>query len=237
MKKGFTLAEIMIVLVVIGILTGILVPAAINSMPNENVMKFKKAHNTLYRVINELVNSDKYFLDGDLGIRIDGTLNDGTRDEDSTYFCEAFADVLSYKAKTCQKRGDYFAPKHGDNFGYEAGQADRICINITGGMGMDIITSDGIEYYFPGGSIELGYNKYYIGGTEVESRVALPERIGIPARSPQIICIDVDGTHPDSKWNECVNECPFGYWLQADGKIYPDTRAEEWLEKSIQDKE
>ena len=41
MKKGFTLAEIMIALVVIGVITSILLPVAFNNVPNENVMKFK----------------------------------------------------------------------------------------------------------------------------------------------------------------------------------------------------
>ena len=43
MKKGFTLAEIMIALVVIGVITSILLPVAFNNVPNENVMKFKKS--------------------------------------------------------------------------------------------------------------------------------------------------------------------------------------------------
>ena len=100
--KGFTLAEIMIVLTVIGILTGILMPIAIQSAPDENVMKFKKAHNTLTTTIREMVNSDKYHLDGDLGFKPDGTLIDGTHDGDYTYFCETFADILSsVKKKNC----------------------------------------------------------------------------------------------------------------------------------------
>ena len=71
-RIAFTLAEIMIVLAVIGVLTAVLLPVAINSTPNENVMKFKKAHNTLLTTVRELVNSDKYYLDGDLGTRADG---------------------------------------------------------------------------------------------------------------------------------------------------------------------
>ena len=59
MKKGFTLAEILIVLSVIAIITAILLPSARNAMPNEDIMKFKKAHNTLYTAIRELVTSDK----------------------------------------------------------------------------------------------------------------------------------------------------------------------------------
>ena len=66
-KLAFTLAEILIVLVVIGVITAILLPVAIQSSPDENVMKFKKGNATLGKVISELVNNDKYYADGDLG--------------------------------------------------------------------------------------------------------------------------------------------------------------------------
>ena len=102
-KKAFTLAEIMIVLVVIGILTAILLPAGLQSAPNENIMKFKKANTTLYRVINELVSSDKYYKDGDLGIKPNGDLIDGSHDGDYTYFCSTIADILSTKSVNCSK--------------------------------------------------------------------------------------------------------------------------------------
>ena len=69
MKKAFTLAEIMIVLTIIGVLTAILLPIANHSRPDEAVMKFKKADTTLKNVIRELVNSDKYYLNGDLAKR------------------------------------------------------------------------------------------------------------------------------------------------------------------------
>ena len=106
MKKGFTLAEIMIVLVVIGILTGILVPAAMNSMPNENVMKFKKAHNTLYKVINELVTSDKYYCNGDLGLKADCETGLPNGTETASYFCQTIADLMSTKEVTCYDYGE-----------------------------------------------------------------------------------------------------------------------------------
>ena len=105
MKKAFTLAEIMIVLTIIGILTAILLPIAINSAPDENVMKFKKGNNTLGTVIRELVNSDKYYLNGDLGTKADGTVLDGYSDElYRTYFCQSFADVVSAKSVNCSSK-------------------------------------------------------------------------------------------------------------------------------------
>ena len=94
--KGFTLAEVMIVLTVIGVLTAILLPVARQSMPDENLMKFKKAHNTLGTVIRELVTSNKYYKDGDLGVMPDGILVNN-----ATYFCETIADILNVKTVNC----------------------------------------------------------------------------------------------------------------------------------------
>ena len=100
-KSAFTLAEIMIVLTVIGILTGILMPIAFHSAPDEDVMKFKKAHNTFTTAIRELVNSDKYYLDGDLGVRPDGTLIDGSHSGDKSYFCNTIADLVNANKSDC----------------------------------------------------------------------------------------------------------------------------------------
>ena len=103
MKKAFTLAEVMITLTVIGIITAVIIPVAINSKPNESVMKFKKAHNTLYQVISMMIKSDKYYLDGDLGFRADGVQIGGGfigNDYSTTglYFCNTFADLVSAKS-------------------------------------------------------------------------------------------------------------------------------------------
>ena len=87
MKKGFTLAEILIVLVIIGVLTVILLPMAFQSSPDEEVKKKKKGNNTLLTVVRELVSSDEYYKDGDLGVRKNGQKIDGTHDGDKKYFC------------------------------------------------------------------------------------------------------------------------------------------------------
>ena len=97
MKKGFTLAEIMIALVVIGVITSILLPAAFNNVPNENVMKFKKGNATLAKVINELVTSGEYYTPGDLGKD-----KNGNWVEDTAYLCLTIADVLNAKEKVCK---------------------------------------------------------------------------------------------------------------------------------------
>ncbi len=102
-KYAFTLAEIMIVLTIIGILSAILLPVMFQSAPNENVMKFKKGHNTLLTSIRELVNSDEYYLNGELGIKADGTILDGSHDGDFTYLCETLSEIINHKSKNCSE--------------------------------------------------------------------------------------------------------------------------------------
>ena len=105
-NRAFTLAEVMIVLTVIGILSAILIPVAWQSTPDKNVLKFKKGYNTLTSVIRELVSSDKYYQNGDLGIKSDGTWIVGAVSQASLYFCKTFADVITVKNENCEYEGD-----------------------------------------------------------------------------------------------------------------------------------
>ncbi len=99
--KAFTLAEVMITLTIIGVISAIVVPVAFHSRPDENVMKFKKAHNTLYEIINTLVTSDKYYCKGDLGIKADCETELTNSDNLRNYFCQTIADLLSTKNVNC----------------------------------------------------------------------------------------------------------------------------------------
>ena len=246
---AFTLAEIMIVLVVIGILTGILVPAAMNSMPNGNVMKFKKAHNTLYRVINELVSSDKYYADGDLGIRPNGDLIDGTHSGDYTYFCNSIADVLSAKLVNCSSCGtvSIHSARVDIREAQQKEQMDNVCSQLQTVIGAEITTTDNIVYYQTTPKVPFGAlgNKITWGseGTDtcseaVQGATTCATRLfNSPVHTDQngfnriykIFCIDVDGISN--------GEAPFGYGIRYDGKIWAGERADKWLEKSIQEKE
>ena len=98
-KQGFTLAEIMIVLTVIGIISAIIMPIAFKSAPDQNILKFKKANSNIINIINKLVNSKK-FCNGDLGKSGDceTSLPYGT-----TYFCEQFADAMVTQSIKCKK--------------------------------------------------------------------------------------------------------------------------------------
>ena len=254
MKKAFTLAEIMIVLVVIGVLAGILVPVANNTRPDENVMKFKKANAALGTVVRELVNSGKYFKAGDLGL-----LSDGTNANKSS-FCLAFADVIGAKKKNCDyttdtNQGYVSACSHVGGVCnekvdfYELTGFDNGCKvaeNKFKGDVLGILTQDNIYYFEQNlnntfGCIykgttnscavagDSGWNgqigtRLFGYGSQLDYK---PFDSGIKAlRFYRIFCIDIDGINQ--------GEDPFGYGIRVDGKILAGARAQEWIEKGIQ---
>lgn len=55
-KKGFTLTEVIIVLVILGVLALILVPNIKKMMPNDHNIKYKKAFYTIQEIINDIIN-------------------------------------------------------------------------------------------------------------------------------------------------------------------------------------
>ncbi len=252
MKKGFTLAEIMIALVVIGVITSILLPVAFNNVPNENVMKFKKGNATLAKVINELVTSGEYYTPGDLGIKADGALLDGKeREDDITYFCESIASIINTKQTNCSNykfpNWDFglYVKKWGVNL-------DSECATYTQ-AGEELVLDNNIVFYQLNPSLTFGMQRFTgsddltpiedcinAGGNEFECQSAreytyepeyryffagLETEQNVPYK---IFCIDIDGIGK--------GEDPFGYGIRVDGKIILGARAQEWIEKSIQEK-
>ena len=256
-EKAFTLAEIMVALVVIGVITSILLPVAFNNLPNENVMKFKKGNATLAKVINELVMSDRYYKDGDLGVKADGSRIDDSSEENIKYFCKTFSDILNTKSVECSKAKTLhtFVDFADDNYFQESiKQLDTRCKEAASSVGAEIVTPDNITYYlgcpavpfgityihwntgedFPSGSVTCGMptGLFYLtaeaaAATSCDGYEEKQKRGTI--RIHRVFCMDVDGINK--------GEDPFGYGIRVDGKIILGARAQEWLNKNIQDKE
>ena len=255
--KGFTLAEVMIVLTVIGVLTAILLPVARQSMPDENLMKFKKAHNTLGAVIRELVTSDKYYLDGDLGVKPNSDLLDGTHTGDKTYFCNTIADVVSAKKVDCKENvclsGDASAhiaisntrtDSWVMNLETAAAKLDEVCIDVVSQIGTGEITlPDNVVFYsvcpkMPYGVLMSSYMDH-VGTPEscVDNEEFCKLRFYNSSEANSFAdtvgstilykyyCIDIDGVGK--------GENPFGYGIRYDGKIIAGKRAQEWLERDV----
>ena len=234
-KKGFTLAEIMIVLSVIGVLTAVLMPVAFNAAPDENVMKFKKANSTLGTVIKELVMSNRYYDNGDLGMKAGGTLLEA-KTEYYTYFCQTFAEMLSVKSIACSTAAGYSSqyvpiyPSESSTSNYKPSAAktrlDAICANASAtAVGAEIVTTDGVVWYQA--SPQATFGKYNTGTKRLFSppgKVEYDDGNGFD-RNYKVLCIDVDGIG--------VGEAPFGYGIRADGKIFTGARADLWISKAV----
>lgn len=101
-KKGFTLAEVMIVFTVIGVLTAILIPTLFAASPDQQKLKAKKAYNTLTRAVENLVNSSTY---GNTGLLESTPFILGAEDADTNarnrFFCNQLTEVLNVKKADC----------------------------------------------------------------------------------------------------------------------------------------
>ena len=239
------MAEIMIVLGVVGILTAIILPSAIHLIPDENVLKFKKANTTFHKVINELVNSDKFYTPGDLSRKPDGTIIRGGfqlagdpsllgSSDDVKYLCQTMAEILSAKtvncstAKTGENGSPTFAqiPSHAkaNSWDFTLAEAkdefDAKCNSTAAAVGEEIVTPDGVVYYQANPAATFG--------------VAWPDGTLFTVyrdgngfwHTYKMMCIDVDGIGK--------GEPPFGYGLRADGRIISGARASEWTKRSAQ---
>ncbi len=212
-------------------------------MPDKNLMKFKKADNQLYNKIDELLTSEKYYKNGDLGIKYDGTMLDGSHTGDYTYFCETLAELFSTKSVNCLSQR-IVNGWNGYVDGINDGSHDPSCkaaqqANVT----PEIITSDGIFFYRVNPMLAFGAGQcsvnqvsgscYNIDGSLPSSPKPWCNDCRNSARKFPAeaftntyitICVDIDGINQ--------GEDPFGYGIRGNGKIIRGARAEEWLEKS-----
>lgn len=98
-KKGYTLAEVLVVMALLGILASILLPAVSSIQPNRDKMMFKKAYHVAERIVYELVNDDALYPSKDglySGFDNLETANyNGQGYSGNTKFCSLFAQKVN----------------------------------------------------------------------------------------------------------------------------------------------
>ncbi len=229
-KFGFTLAEVMIVLTVIGILSAILLPVAFQTTPDKNVLRFKKAYNDFSRIIRDLASSGEYYLPGDLGKYPDGTKIDGSSDEHYKYFCKTVADSVATKSVDCETI--YGDESWGDdsveydatvypaaNTTYIGANLDWLCFRTQNASAGYIRTVDDIYIinHSPETVFYSAYNVSYMGDENIKKYFY------------KYICIDIDEPQKGVK--------PFAIGFRPDGKMKLGERAKWWLTRDINKKE
>lgn len=226
--KGFTLAELMIVLAVLAVIAAVLMPTVFNSMPDENRLKFKKGYYTLKRTIDALVNSDAYQnTGGRFGELLDdvddkptfaGVLEDG--DDGSKYFCVQFSEMLNSTETQCE---NYLSTLESGviatNFEattFNGSDIDSKCTDVFLEGNSDIVnikTQDGIYWAMP--------KDNFSGVQNSDKMKNITNYNTIPAYYA-VICMDVDGKG---------GEKSFGFGIRRDGKVVAGQRAKEWLKE------
>jgi len=190
-----------------------------------------------------------------LGTKTDGTRLLQTEEINHKYLCETLADVLSVKSVTCNITSSINGAL-GLLEGCEATNTRDAYLNCRGLKNsaeymqnrkerMDtlcamadesykqIVTADNV-YYFdlnpatPFGSTINNVFLERLFSPPNQNPPTLYDSIGMDV-SYKVFCMDIDGIN--------LGEDPFGYGIRADGKILNGARADEWLEKSIQDKD
>ena len=226
MKKAFTLAEVMIVLVVIGILVAILLPTAQNLTPDEALMKFQKNNVNLGNAIRNLANSEEYYYNGDFGLDRNNEAID-----DPKYFCSALADMLGAKRINCSE----------DNLGYNTSALANLPDMLTyemedGSMIYDYVDcmcknnlTSGEEIRLNDNTIIYTINPYYHFGSLIDGSDKRLFNLCSNEKRYKFICMDIDGLNN--------GEDPFGYAIRADGRMIYGSRAQAWVDRKINDNE
>lgn len=101
-RKGFTLAEVMVVLGILGILAAFLVPAIFQTAPDNNKVMFKKAYYTLEQAISKMINDDNSYPSEVSGIERGFNYTGVKANNTNNKFCYYLADELNtVEAVTC----------------------------------------------------------------------------------------------------------------------------------------
>ena len=172
-KYGFTLAETMITLGIIGILAMIMLPALNNSQPNQEMVLLKKSYYNVSRIVSELINDEDFYPDTDDQNRSgfkNTSISDLTGGVEATYHGLTF----SGNSKFC----GLFAAKLNTTQG---GDPRALCnARVSLDNGGNFSTPDGIIWSMPVSNFSSGSEDIYIdiNGTRKGSNCA-PRDLGI----------------------------------------------------------
>lgn len=98
-KKGFSLTEVMVTLVVIGVVAAIITPVIQSLIPNKRKIMFKKAYYLTERIVGELIDDDGLYPEDATLVGLQNTTaviaNGVAYSVPTTKFCQLFASKLN----------------------------------------------------------------------------------------------------------------------------------------------
>ena len=197
-QSAFTLAEVMVTLVVLGILASILMPIVKNLYPDKQKVMFRKGYYIAERIVYEVVNDEELYPSKEGKIGLDNVMA-------VPYLGQTFGDSDSSnsdaaKAKFCK----LFSEKvNVSDYNAIACDSNHAVPQVTGNTrnAPSFTTTDGIAWYLPISNFESA----------------------TPSTFYRVIYIDVNGDlDPNCQYN--ASTCPkpdtFEINVRADGKIF-----------------
>lgn len=135
-KVGFTLAEVLIALTLLGVICAFLIPAIMGMTPSRNRVMFRKAYYTIESTLNEMIND---------GSNYPATESDWGTDTNGKEVLRGFNNTTSTKVEGRNKFCYLFI----DELNTISGSPTASCVlaNKTGVSAPPAVTTDGITWY------------------------------------------------------------------------------------------
>ncbi len=144
-KKGFTLAEVMIALGIMGVIAAVTIPAMVKLRPNTTAIMFRKTYYTLEKAVSDLITDDVLYPELDKG---NVTINGATVADQPLGFASDAVNVFC-----------------GNLVGELKTVGSNSCSDTSSNAVKVFTTSDGVDWYYKANSTftanSLNYN--YIG--------------------------------------------------------------------------
>lgn len=99
-KKGFSLAEVMLVLSIIGVLVALMIPILDKSKPDETTLKYRKAFYAIEEGVKNILNDSKLYASGDLRYAV-GTPDSGESTTEDGYIDDTAGGTNSSGRRLC----------------------------------------------------------------------------------------------------------------------------------------
>ena len=217
MKKAFTLAELLIVIVIVGFIATLTIMTLVKSTPNQQHMLFRKTYYEMSNAISLVVNDSFYYPGTDRSrpvlaapvtnmTAIRARHNLSAVPDNNSILCVAMAKLV----------GDI--------------QGAGLCLNVSGNPGCsggrndaepvpNFVLSNGTKVFGLCGDFQGANNRHRV---YLYTQASKADRNGGEI-TPQNVVQRYDADRPVDKdpleWNTHL----YRVWLDANGKIYPDS--------------
>ena len=156
MKKAYTLSEVLVVLLVLGIIAAFIIPAVMRTAPDRSALLYKKSFYSMQEATEKMINNQNMYpigATGEAGQQINPT-EGNFADFDKKKFCENLANTFNVLETASPKTPN--------------------CENVGADGAPNFYTTNGVAWYNFGGSDAFGESvviKVSCAGTEYRIKV------------------------------------------------------------------